>query len=93
MVVTLRRECFDSLFELRVLQNLEAPIVGAGNFAFRQKLAGKAGNERHAGRLEFHGCRRCIEFVEHSIQVAVMKSELQEASAVDDEFESVLASS
>ena len=91
MVVAQRLECFDSLFELHALQNVKAPIVGAGNFAFRQKLSSEAGNERHAWQLEFHCCRHCIEFVEPSIQVAVVKSKLQEASAFDDEFECVFA--
>ena len=35
MVVTLRRECFDPFFNSQALQNVQAPIAGGWNFAFR----------------------------------------------------------
>jgi hypothetical protein len=91
MVVTLRRESFNAVFELRALQDMKAPIIGARNFAFRQKFAAEAGNKGHAGRFELYGSCRSFELIEHSNQFAVMECSLQKASPFNDEIESILA--
>ena len=91
MAVTLRRKCFNAVFELRALQNVKAPIIGARNFAFRQKFAAEAGNKGHAGRFELYGSCRSFELIEHSNQFAVLESKLHDTSALDDELESIFA--